>query len=260
MRHCLLRNLNGNKLCAPTNAIYIGLHGVDGKGGRVGAAGVPRDYAGILLADSPAATDQAKVYAKLDAYVKSFEKHFDDVQAELAEAGKTDEEIRVKSLYLWSESPGTGKTTTAIALLHEWLLRVYIGYLKRKQTPPQRLGYFLDTNELQREYNAFNRPKVPDSIAMPASERYYTALERGKHTPFVVLDDIGTRDATEGFRGDLHDVINHRVMNEMPTIYTSNIPIKELPDVYGEARLADRIKDMTSSMHFTGESKRGARR
>ncbi|PAE24115.1 DNA replication protein [Bacillus sp. 7894-2] len=240
--------------------MYVGLHGVDGKGGRVGAAGVPRDYAGILLADSPAATEQAKVYAKLDAYVKSFEKHFDDVQSKLAEAGKTDEEIRVKSLYLWSESPGTGKTTTAIALLHEWLLRVYIGYLKRKQTPPQRLGYFLDANGLQTDYNNFNRPKVPDSIAEPAAERYYSSLEKARHTPFVVMDDIGTRDATEGFRDDLRSVINHRVMNEMPTIYTSNIPISELHTVYNQASMVDRIRDMTSSMHFTGESKRGARR
>lgn len=260
MAKCLLRNLNGTDLCLPTNPLYIGLHGVNGKGGRVGVAGIPRDYDGVLLADSPAKESQAHIYAKLEAYVKSFDKHFDDVQAELREEGQTDDEIQIKSLYLWSESPGTGKTTTASALLNEWILRTYIGYLKRKQTPPQRLGYFLDANEIQREYNAFNRPKVPDEIAQPAATRYYNALQRGKLTPFVVVDDVGMRDATDGFRGDLHDVINHRVTNEMPTIYTSNIPIKELPDVFGEERLADRIGDMTLSMHFKGESKRGRRK
>lgn len=274
-RHCLLRNLTGQSLCAPTNPIYVGLHGANGKGGRVGAAGIPRDYAGVLLADSPASKDQAKTYAKLDSYVKSFEKYFEDTKQALAETGESDDSIQIKSLYLWSESPGTGKTTTAIAVLHEWILRTYIGYLKRRQTPPQRLGYFLDANELQKEYSAFNRPKVPETIAEPAAKRYYESLERGKHTPFVVIDDVGMRSSTDGFRGDLHDVINHRVTNEMPTVYTSNLPIiskvneadrvealkpYDLIDVYGEKRLADRIKDMTLPIHFNGDSRRGIKR
>ncbi|WP_079516577.1 ATP-binding protein [Rossellomorea marisflavi] len=260
MRNCLLRNLKGTDFCSPMNPIYIGLHGASGNGGRVGAANIPQDYCGVLLADSPAKESQKKTYEKLEAYAKSFEKHFVDAQAELSEQGKTDNEIRIKSLYLWSESPGTGKTTTASALLNEWILRTYVGYLKRKQAAPQRLGYFLDANALQRDYNAFNRPRVPESIAGPAADKYYKALERGKHTPFVVLDDIGMRDVTDGFRGDLHDVINYRVTNKMPTIYTSNIPIKELPEVFGEERLADRIGDMTQEIHFVGASKRGKRK
>jgi DNA replication protein DnaC len=256
---CLLRNLKGDALCSPMNPLYVGLHGMNGKGGRVGAAGIPRDYNGVLLADSPARESQEKMYEKLELYVKSFEKQFGDVQAELRDAGKSDDEIQIKSLYLWSESPGTGKTTTASALLNEWILRNYIGNLKRRITPMQRPGYFLDANALQTEYTTFNRPKVPDSIAEPAAQTYYRALERAKYTPFVVIDDVGTRDATEGFRSDLHSVINHRVTNELPTVYTSNLPIKELPEVFGEERLADRIKDMTQDFHFKGASKRGKR-
>jgi DNA replication protein DnaC len=259
-RHCVLRNLEGKDLCSPLNPLYIGLHGTNGKGGRVGAARIPGDYSGVLLADSSARADQERIYGKLESYVKSFDKQFADVQESLRAQGKSDNEIRIKSLYLWSESPGTGKTTTASALLNEWILRNYIGHLKRKMTPPQRPAYFLDANALQREYNAFNRPKVPDSIAEPAADRYYKALERGKLTPFVVVDDLATRDATNGFRGDLHDVINYRVTNEMPTVYTSNIPIAELPEIFGEARLADRIGDMTQEFHFEGESRRGKRK
>lgn len=257
---CLLRNLgDSDKLCSPLNAIYIGLHGHNGKGGRAALAEVPEDYSGVLLHDSPVREDQAQIYESLEKYVQTFDRQFADVRSKLQAEGKSDNQIRIKSLYLWSRSPGTGKTTTASALLNEYLLRHYLGSLKRKITPKQRPCYFLDANLLQTHYNTFNRPKVPEDIAEPASRAYYNALEYAKHTDFVVIDDLATRSATEGFRDDLHSVVNYRVSNQLPTVYTSNIPIKELPLIFGEERLADRIKDMTQPIHFEGESKRGKR-
>lgn len=260
MKKCLLRNFDNPDLCKPLNPVYIGLHGANGKGGRVATANVPKDFHGILLNDSPAREGQTKIYDKLESYVNSFDKMFDDTRAELQDEGQSDNAIRIKSLYLWSESPGTGKTTTASALLYEYLVKYYVGSLKRGNTPSQRPVYFLDANVLQTEYNTFNRPRVPEDIAEPASRRYYNAIERGKYTNFVVIDDMGVRDSTDGFRGDLHSVIDYRVSNRLPTIYTSNIPIDELPSVYGEERLADRVRDMTLEMHFKGESQRGMRK
>lgn len=257
---CLLRNL-APELCTPTNPLYIGLHGYNGDGGRVGAMEAPADYRGVLLSDSPVRGSQADIYKKLESYVKSFDKQFEDVRDELQTTGQavTENELRIKSLYLFSRAPGTGKTTTAVALANEYLLRHYIGHLKRKQTPDQRPVYFLDVNKLQTKYNEFNRPRVPQDIAEEAARWYYRAIQRAKQTEFVVCDDIGVRDATDGFRGDLHSVIDHRVTNRKPTVYTSNLLISELPTVFGEARLADRIKDMTMEISFKGTSKRGQR-
>lgn len=257
---CLFRHYGNPALCEPLNPAYISLHGMDGKGGRVATSNVPEDYRGLLLADSPAREDLADVYTKLDAYARSLTKQFEDVRSELRAQGKTDNEIRIKSLYLWSESPGTGKTTSAIAIMNEYLVTHFIGSLKRKESPKQRPVYFLDANALQTEYNAFNRPRVPEDIAEPASRRYYDALEYAKYTEFVVVDDLATRSATEGFRSDLHSVINERVTNKRPTVYTSNVPIEQLEDVFGERRLVDRIRDMTMAIHFDGVSKRGARK
>lgn len=230
---------NCDKLCAHRVAI----HGLNGDGGRVGSAAVPSDYRYVTLDNSPARESQAKIYEQLAHYVATFK--------------RTDGE-RVKSLYLWSASPGTGKTTTAVALINAWIAAEYLTAIRDSRQPPQTGAYFLDVNEWQTDYNNFNRPRVPDSIAEPASARYYRAMERARLAPFAVLDDIGVRDASDGFRGDLHAVINHRTVNGLPTIYTSNLALAEMSDVF-DARVYDRIRDQCAEFHFAGASKRGRR-
>jgi DNA replication protein DnaC len=255
---CLLRNFS-ESYCTPTNPLFIGLHGFTGKGGRVANAEIPRGYQGVLLADSPVRESQEPVYQKLERYVKTFSRQFGDVRAELINQGKSENEIRIKSLYLWSRPPGTGKTTTACALLNEYLLQHFVGSLKRNETPKQRPVYFLDVNLLQTKYNEFNRSGIPKEVAESAARDYYNMIKRAKYTDFVVMDDIGVRNPTDGFRGDLHSVIDYRTANHLPVVYTSNIPIKELPTVFGESRLYDRIRDMTQEIEFVGTSKRGKR-
>lgn len=227
----------------------VAMHGASGEGGRVASANVPRDYALLTLANTPIKEAQGDVFKKITAYIKTFTRQFEN-----------SDDDRIKSLYLFSESPGTGKTTTAATILNEYLIRHYVGSLKRNKQPLQQPAYFLDVNELQTLFNQFNRPRVPNEIAEPAAARYYTMLKTSKQAPFVVMDDIGVREnCTEAFRGDLHDLINHRVTSRLPSVYTSNIPIDELATIY-DARLYDRIRDLCGVVPFEGESKRGFRR
>jgi DNA replication protein DnaC len=198
------------------------------------------------LQTSPARAGQPEVYAALTDYVGTFARQFGGVD-------------RVKSLYLYSAEPGTGKTTTAAALLNEYLIVHYIGSVKRGLQPQQRPIYFVDVNAWQTDYNAFNRPRVPDSIAEPAAGRYYSTQRAAMTVDYVVLDDIGVRDASDAFRADLHTVINSRVTAGLPTVYTSNIAMSELATLF-DRRLADRIRDMTIELTFKGESKRGIRK
>jgi DNA replication protein DnaC len=169
----------------------------------------------------------------------------------------TDE--RIKSLYLYSDASGTGKTTTACAIANSYIIANYIGSLQRGIKPLDRPALFVDANELQTLYNEFNRSKVPEYIAEPAAAKYYQTLKLAQETPFVVLDDIGVRTPTEGWRSDLHSIINARVTNQLPTVYTSNIMLAELGEIFGEKRLQDRIKDLCIQLSFIGESKRGKR-
>lgn len=249
MRNKCILNEVTTEACTPHSALHVAFHGTNGTGGRLGAANIPPDYRHLTLANSPARADQPESYRFFDAYANTFARQF--------AVG----EGAIKSMYLWSEEPGTGKTTTAVALLNAYLLTHFVGSIQRGLQPEQRPAYFLDAHQLQTDYNTFNRPRVPDSIAEPASIRYYNAIQHAKHTKFVVIDDLATRSTSEAFVADLHSVVNARVTSGKPTVYTSNVPVEKLPLIFGERRLADRIGDkkLCQTVYFEGKSKRGVR-
>lgn len=207
-------------------------------------ANIPRDFRypnnPVSIEDSPTKEEPSDIYILLKKYVETF----------------VDRSHEIKSLYLWSTSPGTGKTSTAAALLNEYIIAHIQSHLIDGLRPAMVPAYFLDVNELQTLFNKFNRPNVPQNIAQEASESYYERLEIASKVNVLVADDIGVRWATEAFRGDLHSLINERVANKRPTIYTSNLALEEMAHVF-DARLYDRMRHQCLELAFTGESKRG---
>jgi DNA replication protein DnaC len=243
-KSCVLANrckLAGSLQCTNTCSAYISMHGYSGKGGRVANANTPTDYRLVTLSNSPVRADQPKLYTNIEKYVRTFERQFEA------------DSHRVKSLYLWSESPGTGKTTTAIAVLNEWLIAHYLGSLKRNRQAQQTPAYFLDVNSFQTDYNLATMTN--DDSAMGSIK---ATIQRAQQAPFAVLDDIGVRSASEAFRSYVHAIVNYRTANGLPTIFTSNLPIEEMAVVF-DARLQDRMRDMCAVLHFDGTSKRGRR-
>ncbi|MED3832989.1 DNA replication protein [Peribacillus frigoritolerans] len=242
--------LAGGPKCNDQCASYIAMMGRSGKGGRVGAAGLPSDYKLVTLSNSPARTEQVEVYRAIDAYVKTFERQFD----EGAE--------RIKSLYFHSKEPGTGKTTSACAVLNTYLTAHYTGSLRRGKQPLQRPAFFLSVNALQQLHN---KTHMPASLQTKEKlgEELLREIERAKTTPFVVLDDLAVRKATTSFLGIIYDICDYRTTEKLPTIYTSNKSPIDLREFFyeedPEGKVVDRITDMAGVLAFSGKSKRGRR-
>jgi DNA replication protein DnaC len=242
--NCILSSrckLAGTSECNRACGHFIAMHGYSAKGGRDANANTPTDYRLLTLATSPARDSQAKIYGTLEKYTQTFDRQFEA------------DGSRIKSLYLWSESPGTGKTTTAIAVLNEWMIAHYLGSLKRNRQAAQTPAYFLDVNAFQTDYNLATMTN--DDAAMGSIK---ATIQRAQQAPFAVLDDIGVRSASEAFRSYVHAIVNYRTANGLPTIFTSNLPIEEMAVVF-DARLYDRMRDMCAVLHFSGNSFRGRR-
>lgn len=252
--NCILRGLRKDgecSRCSATCPYYISIHGYDGTGGRLSGANIPVEYRGFITSDNPIREAQPALYRNLDGYVKSFSKMFDE--------SKTGVSRFLKNIYLYSAEPGTGKTATAAALANDFMAVHYIGNMQRGITPAENAIYFLDCAEFQQLYTQFNRPNIPKDIAENAARKYYEMMAKAKNALFTVMDDIGVREATEGYRGDLHTIVNHRYTQKTPTIYTSNIPMYELTDVF-DSRIYDRVRDLTREYTLDGGSKRGDRK
>lgn len=267
---CILRGpcskADDPQVCTVKCPMYVNVHGAEGTGGIVQRANIPQDYRLMTLDESPvkqiervvcryeneegeAEVESEPMYGVISDYVATFKRQFGE--------GAT----QIKSVYLFSASPGTGKTTTAAVIANEYIMRHYIGSRLRGLNTLDRPAYFLSMNRWHSEYHAFNRRNVPEHIAEPAAAGYYEAHRTAKTVPFLVIDDIGVREGSEAFNMDFLDLVDHRVSNKLPTVYTSNVPIEDIRDMYDEkGRIFDRVRDLCIPIEFHGDSKRGMSR
>ncbi len=67
---------------------------------------------------------------------------------------------------------------------------------------------------------------------------YESRFEEIKNIRFLVLDDLGTQNATPWAREKLFQIINHRYTHKLPTVITTNTGLSEIDD-----RVASRLQD-----------------
>jgi DNA replication protein DnaC len=74
----------------------------------------------------------------------------------------------------------------------------------------------------------------------PGSEVSYDELfETVRTSPLLILDDLGTQSSTQWAQEKLFQILNHRYTANLPTVITTNEPIRQL-DERLRARLEDR--------------------
>jgi DNA replication protein DnaC len=229
-----------NALCNP----FILLHG-DGTNGLWKATNVPVKYKNCFFSNLPIKDENPVAYAFVKTYL-----------ANVLENVKNGVGLFFYSIPNAENrlGTGTGKTTTAVTILHEYLIARVIEQSKGGRVIETNPALFYKASELQTLYNAQFRG-TPD-MQEKASLRYYKVKKLIMNAEMVVLDDIGIRQRiTDAFENELTEIIDARDSKMLMTIYTSNLPIEKLADTLGD-RIASRIEGMTEQVAFKGKDHR----
>lgn len=238
-------NYSNYEKCNNECFAYVVLHGVNGKSGYWGNSRIPEKYKECTVDNLPIGSDNPDAEKVIKRYCSDFDKFVLDKGMGLFLFSIPNAENRLGT--------GTGKTTSAITILNEYLIHRVQSFIKNDFDFKDNPVMFLKLSELQNTYNSQFRGGF--KIQEEASIKYYTLLKRMKTVELLVLDDIGIRDLSEPFKNELYDVIDTRVTNGLSTIYTSNYPLSTLADLLGE-RIVSRIEGQCYSVGFKGEDHR----
>lgn len=74
MKTCILddKRRGGCASCPTHCPHFIAMNGLNGDGGRIGSAGLPKEYRNLTLANSPVKESQPEIYDSLRRYVETF--------------------------------------------------------------------------------------------------------------------------------------------------------------------------------------------
>lgn len=120
---------------------------------------------------------------------------------------------------------GVGKTHLAVAIAQHAIER------------HQMNAYFAAVPDLMDHLRAAFSPG--------ASEGYDERFEEIRNAQLLVLDDLGTENATPWAKEKLYQIINHRYVDRLPTVITTNVELRSIDD-----RIASRMLDSRLSTHI----------
>ncbi|URZ16917.1 ATP-binding protein [Clostridium felsineum] len=204
---------------------YTLMHGLNGKGGFWGLSNVPVAYRDCLVDNLPIKDSNPQIYKAVVLYIGN-------VLQKVQESGR--------GIFFVGDT-GTGKTTTAITILNEYLVARVKQHLTSDYKVTTNPVFFARMAEFQNLYNSQFRGSQDQQITN--SDRYYAYKDVLTKTELLVIDDVAMRGLTEGFQNELYEIIDHRVINRLTTIFTANVMYNEMVEFLGE-RIVSRIKGL----------------
>lgn len=82
------------------------------------------------------------------------------------------------------------------------------------------------------------------TFAPGSPEGYDNLFEEIRNAQLLVLDDLGTENATPWAQEKLYQIMNHRYIERLPTVITTNTDLRKIDD-----RIASRMLDHRLSTH-----------
>ena len=90
-----------------------------------------------------------------------------------------------------------------------------------------------------------------------ADVTYDELFEQVRNAPVLILDDLGTQSATPWAEEKLFQIINHRFNARLPTVVTTNTPLRKLDDRLrtrlGDPSLSQPHADLIANVHVLEE-------
>lgn len=145
------------------------------------------------------------------------------------------------NLYIYSTTPGNGKTSWSLRLLNAYIERIWY------------------KSELKCRALFINVPKLLISLKDNISQKseYISHIKENiLEADLVVWDDVATKDFTQFETDNVLNWINNRIDSGKANIYTSNLGGAYLKESVGE-RLYSRIFNASDVVEFKGKDKRG---
>lgn len=229
-----------NAYCFP----HTRLHGENGDGGLLSVANIPKKYRNSTLENLPIKDENPKAFELIQRYGQKV-------------VAKVDEGV---GIYLYGvpskENPkgvGNGKTTSAVAILIEYLRQRTILEVKGERKIDELPAFFMKMAKFQNIYNSQFRGSKDSTETN--GDKYQVLKQKMMKCELLVLDDIGLRGTTEALQNEIYEIIDERDTNELATIFTSNVPLDRIVEILGE-QIASRIKGMTFAIPFYGKDSR----
>lgn len=174
-----------------------------------------------------------------------------------------------RSYYIFG-AVGCGKTRLAYAMFkknleeqHEDIYFEILGEMSDKGS----VNYFLfgQKNNIFPSVKIYNFPKMLQQIRKSFGDNNnhngnwiddrLTVDDVSEWRGTIIIDDIGVEKSTDWMLETLYSIVNERYEKNLPTVFISNLSLKELADKVGD-RIASRIAEMCTIKKIKGEDRR----